>query len=91
MTTEAQLRDELNEARQARRLKNDLLGDFFKEKEQLLFNAIQDTKIGDAEALVNIHHQLKSLNALRQEIETIIDTGKLAQAELNQQLDKVNN
>lgn len=91
MTSKNQLQMEMDEAREARRLRNDILGDFFRDKQQQLFEAMQEVAIGDSDTLVNIHHQMKSLNALETELESIINTGKLAQAELNAPLDTNSN
>lgn len=91
MTDKTQLRQELDAAREAKRLRNDLLGDFFNDKKQQLFEYLQDVRIGDTESLVNIHHQIKSLNALQSEIDSVINTGKLASAEIIGTLDTPEN
>jgi len=85
---DAQLAEELYEARVAKRLRNDFLGDFFKDKEKILYEAFKDVPLGNTEALVNLHHQIKSLNSLQMEIESVINTGKMAQVEQNKILDK---
>ena len=87
-TPNEQLKEELYEARVAKRLRNDFLGDFFQDKTDLLFSAFKNTPIGDVETLVSIHHQIKSLEALKSEIDSVITTGKLAQADINMMLDK---
>lgn len=86
--TEAQLQEELHEARVAKRLRNDFLGDFFKDKEKILYDAFKEVPLGNTAALVNLHHQIKSLNALQVEIESVINTGKMAQVAQNKILDK---
>ncbi len=87
-TAEAQLAEELYEARVAKRLRNDFLGDFFKDKEKVLYDAFREVPLGNTEALVNLHHQIKSLNALQMEIESVINSGKMSQLAKNKMLDK---
>ena len=72
---------ELAEARTVTALKSKFLDNFFAAKEAQLWEAFGQVKIGDADALIHIHHQYKSLNALRAEVLTVTNTGKLAQAE----------
>lgn len=84
MDTKDQLDFEMGQARQAKQLKNHFLDQFFIDKEQQLFNHIKNLPIGDVDRLVDAHHQLKSLGALRLEIETVVDTGKLAEAGLRE-------
>jgi len=91
MTSNAQLEDELYEARQAKRLRKDFLGDFFRDKEAQILDLIKELPLGSTDALVNAHHQLKSLNALQMELQTVINTGKMADVEKQQALDKADN
>ena len=78
-----QVENEVDEARVMQRQKDAWLDDFFATKEQQLWGAFKNTAIGDADALVNIHHAAKSLGSLKQEVQTVMDTGKLAQAAIN--------
>lgn len=77
------LEDEINIATQVRRIKVSFLDKFFEEKEAQIFELFKATPIGSSDDLVEIHHQLKSLNALRVEIQSAMDTGKMAQMELD--------
>jgi len=77
------LEDEIERARQVSKLKSQILDTFFKEKEQQLFNYIKQIPLGDTDQLVTVHHQLMSLNALQVELQTAIDTGKMAQISLD--------
>lgn len=77
------LKNEVHLSDQVKRLKVLFLDSFFKQKEQQLFDLLRTTPLGDAAAVVAIHHQLKSLNALQVEIQSYIDTGKMAQVGLD--------
>lgn len=77
------LLDNVEIARRAKRLKGDFLDAFFEEKSAQLFEAMKDLPLGADAVLKDLHHQLKSLNALQVEIETFIDTGKISQSELD--------
>lgn len=83
MNTE-QLNDEIHMADQAKKLKAMFLDTFFETKEEQLFNMLRDIPLGDAAAVIAVHHQLKSLNALQVEIQSYIDTGKMARIELDE-------
>jgi len=72
---------ELKGANDAKKLNNKFLDAFFDTKDRQLWEAFGQTRLGDAAALAEIHHQYKSMNALRSEVQTVINTGKLAQAE----------
>ncbi|RLC97844.1 MAG: hypothetical protein DRI46_12300 [Chloroflexi bacterium] len=88
MNENAILEEELYEAKLAKRIRNDFLGDFFRDKEQQIFDLIKALPIGSGDDLINAHHQLKSLNALQQEIQSVENTGKMAEVALKQALDK---
>ncbi|RKZ07750.1 hypothetical protein DRQ25_10790 [Candidatus Fermentibacteria bacterium] len=78
---EDRIEQELYEAQEVKKIKIRFLDDFFDRKEKELWDAFGRTKIGDSTSLIEIHHQFKSLNALRAEVQTAVNTGKLAQAE----------
>ena len=77
------LEDEVEHARQVSKLKNQYLDTFFKEKEQQIFDYFKQIPLGDKDQLVTVHHQLMSLNALQVELQTAMDTGKMAQISLD--------
>ena len=78
-----QVENEVNAARQMQRQKAAWLDEFFERKDLLLWDAFKSVPLRDKDALVDIHHAAKSLESLRQEIQTVMDSGKLAQAALN--------
>lgn len=90
MGTRDILLEELHEAKAAKRLRDDFLGDFMAGKEAQIFEHIKNLPLGSTDQLIEAHHQLKSLNSLRMEIESVMNTGKLAEAGL-QQLDTAEN
>jgi len=82
------LSKEKAEAREVARLKSKFLDKFFQDKEAMLFEAFKHCPIGAVDDLNNIHHQLKSLNALKTEVQSVMDTGKMAEIALSTELDK---
>ena len=82
-TEREQIENEVNEAVQMRRRKDAWLDDFFAQKQAQLFDQFRRASIGSSESLVNIHSASKALGALQVEVQTVIDTGKLAQEALN--------
>ncbi|RLD03264.1 MAG: hypothetical protein DRI65_13230 [Chloroflexota bacterium] len=81
----AQLENEVTKAREAKALKSSILNKFFADRDETLWEAFQNTKIGDTEMLAQIHTQLKSLNALKSELRTIEETGLMAQVALDKE------
>jgi len=81
----SQLEQEVTKAREAKALKSSILTKFFADRDAVLWQAFQDTKLGDNEALIAIHVQLKSLNALKSELRTIEETGLMAQVALDKE------
>lgn len=79
------LENEVDLSRDVRKLKKSFLDEFFRDKEKLLFEHMKNLPLGSVDDLVEIHHQLKSLNALQVEIQSVIDTGKMAQMELDKE------
>ena len=82
MASIEQLREEQHEAKVAKRLRNDFLGDFFQTKEAQILTLIKNLPLGAHDQLIEAHHQLKSLNSLQMEINSVINTGKMAEAEI---------
>jgi len=85
---QVQFETEIEETRRVKQLKDKFLDSFFKEKEEQIFELFRNIPIGSADDLVNAHHQLKSLNALQIEVQTVMNTGKMAEMSLQQGLDK---
>lgn len=79
--TADRIEEELSAAQRVIQMKAGFLDKFFEDKEGELWRLFNDIRIGDEKALVNLHHQCKSMNALRGEVQNLVDTGKLAQAE----------
>ena len=69
---------EVIKTREVKRLKDKFLDKFFEDKDAQLFAMFKETPLGAADALNAIHHQLKSLNALRAEVSSVMDTGRMA-------------
>ena len=80
---ELMLEQEVDNARRASKLKNRYLDQFFEDKQAQLHEYLADLPLGQNEALIVVHHQLKSLEALKQDIQTYVDTGKLASMTLD--------
>lgn len=79
--TNDRIEEELSAAQLVNKMKSGFLDTFFDRKEIELWQAFNNVSIGDRDALENIHHQYKSLNALRLEVQSVVDTGMMAQAE----------
>ncbi len=79
------LETELHEAKQAKQLKSQLLNDFFEEKDAQLWDAFKRVPVRDRDALIEVHHAVIALDALRSELQAFEDSGKLAQAELDRE------
>ena len=80
--TRAILNDEVSQGRNVARIKNQFLDEFFQDKEKQIFELIKSLPIGSRDELVDVHHQLKSLNALQVEVQTVMDSAKLAKHQL---------
>lgn len=74
---------EVEQARTVKMLGGAFLDKFFEEKSEQLFEAFKDCAIGDADGLEKIHAAYKSMNALQAEIQTVMNSGKLAQKSLD--------
>ena len=70
---------DIKQGREVAALKSKFLDDFFKGKEKELFELFCMCPIGDADKLVQIHTQAKSLNALRTAVDSAMDSAKMAQ------------
>jgi len=79
----SKLEDEVVRATKVRKLKDAFLDQFFQEKEAQLFEHFKSIPIGASDDLVEIHHQLKSMNALKVAVQSVMDTGKMARIELD--------
>ena len=67
-----------------KKLNTTFLVDFFAAKDEQLWEAFKQCPLGDAEKLGGIHHAAKAMNSLRQEVQNVIDTGKMAQLALEE-------
>ena len=85
-----QLEGEVDKSRQVKQLKNAFLDKFFEDKERQIFNALKELPLGSNDDLNNIHMMLKSMMALKSEVNTAMNTGKLASIGLSGELDKTN-
>ena len=81
---EALLREEVKRADEIRRLKRAFLDEFFERKTEFLFEYVKNLPLGNHEDLVEAHHQIKALEALKQEVNTVLETGKMATFTLKQ-------
>ena len=84
MSDEEQYGDEIAAAREVRTLKNGVLDNFFENKDRQFFETFKQIPIGSVDDLVNLHTQVKSLNALRVELQSVLNTGKMAQVKLDE-------
>ena len=82
-----QFEDEAEASRRVERLKKNFLDKFFEDKERQLFDTFRSCEIGDDDDLKAIHMMSKSLNSLQAEIQTVLNTGKMASLSLAQELD----
>ena len=79
---EFKLKDEIRRAEAMRGACNEALDEFFAAKTEQLFAAFVSTEVGDTDALSGIHHACRSIQSLQTEVQGIIDSGKLAAAQL---------
>lgn len=77
----SRIEDEIQAAQVVHKIKVQFLDDFFDRKDRELYVAFSRVSLGDAKTLTEIHHQSKSLNALRTEVQSAVNTGKLAAKE----------
>lgn len=87
--TREELEDEVNAGRGMQKLKRLFLDDFFDSKIQEFFTEFQNVEVGDTESLIKLHTQMKSMIALQHEITCVMDSAKMANAQLKE-LDKRN-
>ena len=78
----------LNESLQGQRYQaawDEILRPFFAEKEMQLFAAFRDTPSDRTDLLVSLKMQSNALDSLKSEIQTHIDTGKLARLQIDKE------
>lgn len=79
--TEAELeklKSEQARGSDAERTLNRFIKPFIEEKRLVLFEAFQEVSVTEIEKLLEIKRQLLVVNALEQEMQSIIDTGRMA-------------
>lgn len=81
-TREAKLRQEVARANEYAEVLDKYIKPFIEEKRVILFQAFQDTPVGQVEALKDIKCQLTAINALESHFKEFINTGKLATKDL---------
>lgn len=84
-----QFENEVEETRKMKTLKNKFLDKFFEDKEAQLFNAFKNCPLGDEKVLAGIHMAYKSMHALQSEVQSVMNTGKMAEMSLAPELDKL--
>jgi len=80
----SKLEDEVSKANAMSAAYNQVLGSFFENKQAQLFQAFAAVKSGDVDGLVGIHNASKALMSLELEIQGVIDSGKLAAAQIKE-------
>ena len=66
-------------------LYDEILEDFFEKKQAILFNAFTSVPVTKTEELVAIRMQSTALESLRSEFLTVIESGRLAKLQLNEE------
>ena len=87
---EMHLAGEVEAANKATTAFNEYFAEFFDDKEKSLITAFRETKVGDSDSLLRIHMLFKSIDALKLDLITKIETGSLAQAQLVAEKEKEN-
>lgn len=77
-----QLQYEIQASEQAQFAYNQYFAGFFEQKEADLIQAFRSAPIGDVEILRNIQCLFKSLDSIKMDLLTKIETGKLAEVAL---------
>lgn len=75
------IEDEIVASRHVRSLKTGVLDKFFENGEKNLWDAFNNASCGDTKTLTDIHHRMRALKSLEAEVQSVINTGKLAQVE----------
>ena len=83
-----QLENEVEATREVKKLKSKFLDKFFKNKERQIFEAMKELPLGSSDDLNTMHMMLKSVAALESEVNTVMNTGKMANMSLAETLDK---
>ena len=65
-------------AQEAKRLKKNLLDRIFENKKDMLLDEFTRIEVGDSKALVDIHTSYMAIQFLEDEIQSIINSGKIA-------------
>lgn len=78
----AKLEREIQAARGIQAAYNVGMAKFFENKLTQLWGAFAKAPAGDIKALETIHHATKATLALQGEMQSVLDTGKLAEAQL---------
>ena len=83
MENRDQLEQERSRGNLARHAYENFIQGFVNEKRELLFKAFGDVSVDDTDALKTIKLQLYAIDQLEVDIQTIIDTGKMASTSLD--------
>ena len=80
----AQLEGERSIGNRAKAANSEFFEPFFEEKEKVLIEAFRNVSVTNSEALLNIKLQFKALDTLNDELQSFIDTGKMASITLTE-------
>lgn len=81
---EGKLRDEVERAAQAEAvLNNPVLADAFVQLEKQFMDAWRQSSVGDTENRERIYHLCAALEAVKGHLTTVVENGKIAQANLD--------
>ena len=80
--TEKILKAEISKAEAMQAAYNTVLEPFFRDKHEQLFAAFTNCKVGDTDALEAVHYASKALMSLNTEVQAVIDSGKIATAQM---------
>ena len=78
----AHLELERDKGQRAKHAFNNFIQPFVEEKRLVLFEAFQEVSVSNKDDLLEIKRQLMAINALETEIQTIIETGIMAEKAL---------
>lgn len=88
LAEQEQLENEIEATREVKQLKSKFLDKFFEAKKLQIFEAIKELPLGSGDDLTSMHMMLKSIAALESEVNTVMNTGKMASMSLAAELDK---
>ena len=83
-----QLENEVEATRHVKQLKDKFLDKFFEDKERQIFESLKALPLGSVDDLNSIHMMLKSVMSLKSEVNSVMNTGKMASLSLSVELDK---